>query len=109
MGHEIGAKNWIVKIDLDLHSSAEGPRRGVGSSMPEFCSAGIDKAADFLSTVLLKSDGVRGVIDAGDNACHGGAVWPYGGSGDGDLACGKKEECETNVFHDDEGLRMCGR
>lgn len=109
MGHKIGAEDWIVKIDLHLHSGAEGPRRGVGSAVPEFRAAGIDEAADFFAPALLESDGVGGVIDAGDHACHGDAVWPHGGSGDGDLACGEKEECETKVFHVDDGLRVCGR
>ena len=110
MCHKIGAEDWIVKIDLHMHSSAEGRRRGVGSAVPEFRAAGIDEAADFLATAVLESDGVGGVIDAGDHACHGDAIWPHGGGGDGEMPCGEKEEeCETKVFHEDEGLRMCGR
>lgn len=50
------------------------------------------------------------MIDAGDGACHGGAAWLNGGGCDGQMPCGEKdEECETKIFHEDDGLRVCGR
>ena len=46
------------------------------------------------------------MIDVGDSACHGGAAWLNGGSGDGEMPCGEKEEeCERKVFHEEDGLR----
>ena len=110
MSHKIRAKNWLMKIDLDVHSSSKGRRGGIGSAVPESCLVGIDEAVNLLAVALLKSDGARGVIDAGDGACHGGAAWLNGGSCDGQMPCGEKdEECETKGFHEDDGLRMCGR
>lgn len=53
---KIRAKNWMVEIDLDVHSSAESLRGGIGGAMPESGLLGIDEVADLLSVALLKSD-----------------------------------------------------
>lgn len=92
MSHKIRAENWLVEIDLDVHSSSQSRRGGIGCAMPESRLLGIDEVANLFAVALLKSDGARGVIDAGDGACHGGAAWLNGGSGDGEMPCGEKDE-----------------
>lgn len=56
MSYKVGAKNWLVKIDLDVHSSAQSGRGGVGSAVPESCLVGVDKVANLFFAALLKSD-----------------------------------------------------
>ncbi len=56
VSHKIRAENWLVKIDLDVHSSSKGRRGGIGSAVPESCLVGIDKAVNLLCAALLKSD-----------------------------------------------------
>lgn len=56
VSHKIGAKNWMVEIDLDVHSSAQSRRGGIGGAMPESGLLGIDEVADLLPVALLKSD-----------------------------------------------------
>ena len=56
MSHKVGAENWLVKIDLDVHASAQSGRGGVGSAVPESRLVGIDEVADLFSAALLKSD-----------------------------------------------------
>ena len=56
VSYKIRAENWIVKIDLDVHSSSQSRRGGIGGAMPESCLVGIDEVANLIAAALLKSD-----------------------------------------------------